>query len=166
MQRNNRYRDDTHCGDVNVERTRDYAAIHALATDPAIFHHVTDDWFPDPAKWEPIRSEQVIYLLASDESGGFGFGVFIPENWSCYKAHIGFLPRSYGQQAITSFKLMLDWMWEQTRAERIVGEIAQENRRAIQFAVRAGFEQYGINKKSKLRGGILRDQVCLGISRP
>ena len=105
-------------------------------------------------------------MLASDELGEFGFGIFIPDNWSCWKAHVGYLPRSYGKQAMNAFQSMLGWMWQNTRASRIVGEIAQENRRAVKFAVRAGFQEYGRNEKSTLRGGVLQDQVCLGISKP
>ena len=61
---------------------------------------------------------------------------------------------------------MLAWMWQNTSARRLKGEIAQENRKAIQFAVNAGFEVYGVNRASLLKGGVLRDQVALGISKP
>ena len=149
-----------------VARTHDYQAVRELACHPSIFPHVTDDWFPDPAEWHPSESEQVKYLLASDDKGPFGFGIFIPKTWSCYDSHIGFLPRSYGAPAIQAFKEMLEWMWKNSTAARLVGEICEDNRRAIRFATSAGFEPYGVNKKSKLRGGVLRDQVCLGISKP
>jgi hypothetical protein len=149
-----------------IFRSRDYAAIRALVTDPAIFPHVIDDSITKPAEWKPIESEMVVHLLARDRAGLFGFGVFIPDTWACWRAHLGFLPRSYGELAIASFKEMLDWIWQNTRAERIVGEIVSDNRRAIQFATRAGFTPYGVNVKSKRRGGELRDQVCLGISKP
>ena len=151
--------------DYGVVRSYNYAAIRALACHPAIFRDVSDDFFPRPEDWRPIESEQVVYLLASD-SAPFGFGIFIPDTFTCYKAHIGFLPRSYGKQAIGAFREMLGWMWANSTAARIVGEVCEENRRAIRFAVNAGFEQYGVNVKSRLRGGVLRDQVCLGISRP
>lgn len=149
-----------------VERTRDYQLVRKLATDPAIFPHICDDYTRDPAKWSPIESELVCYLVAKDHRGAFGFGIFIPDTWTCWKAHCGFLPRSYGAISQASFKEMLRWMWANTKAARIVGEVCEENRRAVQFALRAGFMAYGVNRGSRLRGGILRDQVCLGISKP
>lgn len=149
-----------------ILRSRDWRAIKALVCDPAIFPHVTDDFYKTPESWQPTESEDVIYLLAKDQAGLFGFGIFLPLTWTCYQAHIGFMPRSYGASAIVSFKEMLEWMWRNTTARRIVGEICSDNRRAIQFAVRAGFEKYGVNVKSKLKGGVLVDQVCLGISKP
>lgn len=151
---------------VSVFRTRDYKAIRELATHPRIFSQICDDFTDDAKKWKPIESENVCYLLASDRQGPFGFGVFIPDTWACWKTHIGFLPRSYGGDALASFKKMLGWMWAYTEARKIVGEVCRENKLAIRFARNAGFSIYGINGKSYLQGGVLRDRVCLGISKP
>ena len=148
-----------------IERSKDPQAIKKLATDPAIFPHICDDFSSNPQDWQPPLEDQVITLLAKDDAGYFGFGIFLPSTWVCYQAHIGFLPRSYGGEALEAFREMLDWMWAYTQARRIVGEVCSENRRAIRFAERAGFSFYGVNKKSRLRGGMLRDQVCLGISK-
>jgi hypothetical protein len=151
---------------VIIERSEDWAAIKQLVRDPAIFPHVSDDFYPSPDTWEPTASDDLCYLLARDKEGLFGFGIFLPDTWACWKAHMGFLPRSYGAKAIASFKEMLDWMWAHTPARRIVGEVLSDNRRAIKFATEAGFREYGVNEKSRLKGGAMRDQVCLGISRP
>jgi RimJ/RimL family protein N-acetyltransferase len=149
-----------------ILRINDYAAIKELAANPAIYEHIADDYHKNPERWQPIKSDFVVYLVARDKEGLFGFGVFHPKTWACYEAHFGFLPRAYGQKALISFKEMLTWMWRHTTAARIVGEIDAENRRAIAFALRAGCERYGYNPKSYLKGGRLRDRVCLGISKP
>jgi hypothetical protein len=152
--------------DGRIERTQDGARIKVLATHPAIFKHVADDFFPDPSTWEVPMSPELVCLVGVDEEGDFGFGVFMPRTWTCYEGHLGFLPRSYGPKALEAFKQMLNWIWAWTNASRVIGEICQENRRAIKFAVRAGFSQYGVNPKSTLRGGVLKDTVCLGVTRP
>ena len=151
---------------IKIFRSRDYAAIRALATHPRIFPHVCDDFTSNPDEWKPIESELVTYLLATDNEGPFGFGIFIPDTWACWKSHTGFLPRSYGVVALTAFKEMLAWMWANSQARRLVGEIERGNTLAIRFASRAGFQIYGINRQSFLKGGELRDRVCLGISKP
>lgn len=156
----------TFCSALKIFRTRDYKIVRELATHPRIFPQIADDFTADPKTWTPIESEQVCYLLAADEEGPFGFGIFIPDTWACWKTHTAFLPRSYGGDAASSFKKMLEWMWQNTQARRLVGEVVRENLLAIRFARRAGFTIYGINKRSYLRGGILHDQVCLGISKP
>lgn len=150
---------------TKIFRSQDYEAIRVLCTHSAIWPHVSDD-FSSLLQWQTPRDESVIYLLASDERGPFGFGIFHPKTHIEFQSHCAFLPRSYGADALQSFKRMLEWMWANTTAQRLVGEIVRENRLAIRFARRAGFEIYGINKKSYLRGGVLHDQVCLGISKP
>lgn len=152
--------------EIAIVRTWSPQVIRELAVDPAIFPHLCDDFTRDRTRWQPSMSAIVVNLVARDRHGYLGFGIFIPRTYSCFDAHVGFLPRSYGEAALISFRCMLAWMFENTTAARIVGEIDIENRRAIAFAKRAGFEEYGVNEKSRLRGGILRDQVCLGISRP
>lgn len=150
-----------------IERSRDYLHVRLLMTQPEIYRHSADDYHPDPEKWRPIESDFVVYLVARDAAGLFGFGAFVPRTWSCYEAHLGFLRRSFGSQALDSYRSMLAWMWQnKPRAARIVGEIDVANRRAIAFAKRAGFSEYGLNPRSWFKGGTLRDRVCLGISRP
>lgn len=149
-----------------VERTWDLAELKRLVTDPSIFPHVSDDYYSDPKTWEPPQSDDIVYLVAKDSEGLYGFGVFIAHTRSCFEAHLGFLRRAYGPAAHQAFQEMLQWIWERTTAARIVGEICADNKLAIKFAQNCGFTQYGINPKSRLRGGVLQDQVCLGISRP
>jgi len=151
---------------LKIFRSRDYRAIRELCTHPRILPAISDDYTSDAKTWKPIESELVIYLLAADDEGPFGFGIFIPQTHIQYGSHLGFLPRSYGADARHSFEQMLAWMWANTSARRIVGEIVRENQLAIRFARRAGFSVYGVNPKSYLRGGVLRTQVCLGISKP
>lgn len=148
-----------------IARTRDYAAIRALCTHPAIYPMICDDFTADPKAWQPPRDESIVYLLASDDDGPCGFGIFHPHNRACFEGHFGFLPRVYGADARKTFERMLAWMFQNTEARRIVGEIARDNKLAIRFARSAGFEIYGVNKRSKLRGGVLIDQICLGISK-
>lgn len=153
-------------GGIAIERTCDLETIRELALHPRIFPYISDDFTANQKTWKPIDSELVRYLLAEDAEGPFGFGVFIPTTWAHWTAHFAFLPRAYGADARKSLESMFAWMWENTSARRITGEIVKGNTLAIRFARRAGCEIYGINRKSYLRGGILHDQVCLGISKP
>lgn len=152
--------------EIKVFRSRDYQAIRALCLHPRIFPLIADDFHSDAKSWRVPENDQIVYLLASDDQGPFGFGIFHPLNFACWAGHFGFLPRAYGADARKSFQRMLLWMWENTTAQKVVGEIVRENTLAIRFARSVGFEIYGVNKKSFLRGGALRDQVCFGISKP
>jgi RimJ/RimL family protein N-acetyltransferase len=151
---------------ISVDRTFDYALIKMIATHPAVFRYVADDFHKDPEAWEPVPSEEIYYLLAQDEDGPLGFVGFFPRTGICFEGHLCFLPRAYGGPAFASFRVMLLWMWENTPAKRICGEIADDNNAAITFALRAGCEIYGVNHQSWLKNGIVHDRIALGISRP
>lgn len=156
----------SHVPAFSIFRSRDYSAIRALAIHPRVFPHISDDFTRDPKTWQPVESEFAVHLLAKDEEGIFGLGVFLARTHCEYEAHMAFLPRSYGNLAQSSFKTMIAWMWQNSTARRLIGEIERSNTLAIRFARRAGFEIYGINRKSKLKGGLLVDQVAMGISKP
>jgi Acetyltransferase (GNAT) domain len=152
-------------GRLTVARTFDYAGIRAIALHPAVYPSISDD-FSDPDSWAVPEGEQYVYLIASDATQPLGFGAFLPRNVVLAEAHVCFLPPGRGAPAVLAFRDMLDWVWQNTKYRRIVGEIARDNRAAIHFVQRCGFEAYGINRGSKLRGGKLVDQVALGISKP
>lgn len=150
---------------LSVFPSRDFTKIRELCTHPRIYPHISDD-HSDRTNFPLPDSESVRYLLCSDERGVFGFVIFIAQNWSCWSAHVGFLPRSYGSEARRAFADAIAWMWKHTPARRLTGEILRENTLAIRFARAAGFEFIGINRKSKKIGGVMRDQVLLGLSKP
>jgi len=153
-------------GRLKVFRSRDYSLVRALLTDPSIFPHICDDFTKDASSYEPPRDENVVYLLALDDDGPLGLGIFHPRNRVCFEGHFGFIPRAYGSVALDCFRRMLAWMWQNTTARKVVGEIERSNRLAIRFAARAGFRAYAINQRSKLIAGVLRDQVCMEIFKP
>jgi hypothetical protein len=148
---------------VIVFPSSDFAKIRELCLHPRIYPHITDDFSSKDFKMG--ENPNVRYLLCRDDEGVFGFVIFIAITGACWGAHVAFLPRAYGAGARRAFQLAIEWMWANTAARRITGEILRTNTLAIRFARSAGFQMYGINKKSKLIGGVMRDQVCMGISK-
>lgn len=149
-----------------VERTTDYEAIRKLATHPAVFSKICDDFSNDPRGWQATRHPAMVYLLARNEGQPIGFAAFFPKNAICWEMHFAFLPSAYGSAAEQALRSMFDWIWTYTRCVRIVGEICRENRLAIRFALRCGVELCGIHARSRMKNGKLQDQVILGISKP
>lgn len=150
---------------VKVYEAKELAPVRELCQHPRIFPHISDD-FSDRANFPLPDVDSVRYLLCSDERGAFGFVIFMAQTWACWSAHVGFLPRAYGAEAARGFRDAIAWLWANTQARRITGEILRSNTLAIRFARQAGFEIYGINRQSKLVGGVMRDQICLGLSKP
>ena len=150
---------------LTIERTFSYATIRKIALDPAVYPYVSDD-FSSRDTWQVPEGDQYIYLLARHHDTTLGFSAFLPRNGILAEAHVCFLPQGRGRAAVHAFRAMLDWIWRNTKYVRIVGEIARDHRAALRFVALCGFERYGINRASKLRGGKLVDQVALGISKP
>lgn len=80
--------------------------------------------------------------------------------------HLGFLPIAWGAKARRSGIEFLQWIWRETPFQRVIGKIVAPNPNSVEHALAAGMEIFGIDKRSFIRGGILRDQIWLGISRP
>lgn len=154
-------------GCVKAEKSVDFDIIKRIGNDPAVYKHVSDDFSPEMGKWEPARDPNIIYLLAIDwELCQFvGFCAFWPLNAVLFDSHVAFLPVAYGARAEKAFRQMLNWMWANTAAQRIVGAIPDYNRHAIAFAERFG-ERFGYNAKAWSKGGQLCGLVLIGTSRP
>ena len=150
---------------MKIERSFDYALLAAIGNEPSVYKMSADDYSPIRGAWKPIESQQIVYLVAHEKNNLLGFCAFVPENQVCFVAHILFLPVAYGSRSRRAFAAMLEWMWENTVAERIVGQIPVFNRLAIQFAKECGCREMGINPRSWKKGGHLHDRVMLGISR-
>ncbi len=153
-------------GVISIERSRDYRTIKAIATHPAVFRFVVDDMSPSPEAWQPIENDDICYLLARDAAAPIGFAAFYPRTGVCYEGHLCFLPQAYGGAAYICALAMTTWMWENTPARRLCGEISDDNRQAIQFVQRVGWDIYGVNHQSWLKDGIVHDRVAVGITRP
>lgn len=144
---------------VSVWPTRDFARIRELLTQPAQWDAATDDSAPAAAEFRPNEDERIVYLDA-----GVGIFTLIPQNAICYEIHCG-ANIARIKTATAALKAAIAWMFENTRARRIIAQIPATNRLAIELARRAGLEQYGINPRSFSKRGELVDLVLLGISQ-
>lgn len=169
---------------VTIERSRDYSLLWRIATSPEIYRVTSDDCSPIPSRWRVAEREDCIYLLATELNhlakyvgGGnsdgssfqlepqlLGFAAFYPVNGVTFESHVCFLSR--GPVNELCYREMLQWMWEHTKVERIIGAIPEYNFLAIAFARRCGFEKFGWNRDSWLKNGKLYAQALMGISRP
>ena len=149
---------------VTIQRSRDYSLLWRIATSEEIYRVTSDDGSPIPSRWRIAEREDCYYLLAQENETILGFCAFYPVNAVTFETHVCFLSR--GPVNESAFRAMLAWMWNNTKALRIVGAVPEYNHLAIAFARRCGFEKFGWNRDSFLKNGKLYAQVCMGISRP
>lgn len=167
---------------ISLERTRDWELITRIVTHPKVYPQVSDDYSPKPEEWEPAKGDDVWYVLVRDltpggrESGTLfkgetgeilGLWVLHPHLRTCWEIHTCLLPNAYGPRARKAVRELIPWGWEHLpECVRVITQVPQYNRIALLFAIQAGMEQYGMNPKSYLKGGMLHDVILLGISRP
>jgi len=119
-----------------------------------------------------MESALIWYIIVRDifpDTGPeeiLGLWLFVPQNGICWEVHTCLLPPAWGERGQRAARLLPEWIWENTHCRRIVTNVPTQNRLALHFATRAGMKVYGVNQDSYLKGGILYDLVCLGISKP
>lgn len=150
---------------MRVARLTDYDVIQATIAHPAIYGKLADDLAVLAEEFTPVQSDALIYLGVYWADEFLGLFVFAPTNSVCYDVHTCLLPAAWGK-AIEAGRLACQWMWRHTACRRIVTTVPVDNRLALRLALRCGFTQFGLNPQSWLKGGVMRDQILLGLDRP
>jgi len=158
---------------LTFERSTDYALIRKILVHKAVFKHISDDFSPDPADYQPIDHPSIWYVIVRDaaepedaEPELLGLWMLQPLNGVCWEIHTALLPNAWGERGRRAAKHMAEWVWENTTCRRLVTNVPENNRLALAFAEAAGMKVYGRNTRSFLKGGKLVDQICLGLSKP
>lgn len=149
---------------IVVERTFDLELIKSIATHPKVYPHINDDNAPSAEQYQPPDPWAVWYITVKDEGELLGMFALIPQSSVCFEVHTCLLPVAWGERATLAARAGRAWMWVHSPCRRIITNIPDDNRLALRFAKRAGMTEFGINEKSRLRGGKLIDQHLLGVS--
>lgn len=149
---------------MKFERSRDFALIRRIVTEPRSYRAASDDRTPSPEDFVLNESEAVWYVIARDAGELLGLFAFTPQNAVCWEIHCCLLPAAWGRSA-EALRGAIAWVFANTECRRIVGSTPAYLRLAVKMAAAAGMEPYGINRRSFLRGGMLHDQILSGIGK-
>jgi RimJ/RimL family protein N-acetyltransferase len=148
---------------LTFTRTFDYELVGAIMRHPSLYQ--ADDFSPRREDYNPDENPLICYVLVEDAGEVLGLFILAPQNHICWEIHTRLLPCAWGERAAAAAKGILEWVWANTPAQRLVTFCPAYNRLAIRFAKRAGMTEYGRNPQSWQKDGRLHDQVLLGISR-
>lgn len=147
---------------VRIERTRDWLYVREVITHHKIWPHVSDGT-GDRSTWQPEASE-VVYWLVPYASKPLGVFMVHPHSAVCFEVHTALLPLAYGELAAQAAKALIAWVFENTSCRKLITAVPVYNRLARRFAIHAGMQEEGVNRKSFLRDNEMIDQVMLGIT--
>lgn len=153
------------CSMVEVERTHDMQLVKQAMTHPRVYPWLIDDTCPPADSFKPIDHPNIAYISVRVNGEPGGVFMFVQTNGCTMEVHTALLPNAWGATALEAQQKACGWVWDNTRAERIITQVPADNTLARRYAERAGFAVYGINPRSFLRNGQLHDIVLLGISR-
>jgi len=129
-----------------------------------VYDYVSDDNSPSADLYFPDMRDEIYWLAAYDETGLLGVFMAHPHNSVCYESHTLLLPSARGK-AMRAGRLAIDWLFQNSRCEKIITNVPAYNILALALAHRVGFKDIGINTKSFLKNGVLYDQHILGFSK-
>ena len=94
-------------------------------------------------------------------------GCFILQTQSevTVECHVQVLPKYRDDYAEDFGKSVIQWVWDNTKATKIVAQIPYLYPNVKDFALRMGFEIEGTNKNSYRKGGETHNQWYLGITK-
>lgn len=130
-----------------------------------VWDAVSDDGELNPELYFPNMSEDNYWMMAEEDDGKkLGVFLYAPQNHICREVHTILLPIAKGRAKEAAIASGL-WIFDNTNCMRIVTTVPEYNIPAFKLALEVGMKQYGINRKSFLKNGVLYDQHLLGISK-
>ena len=149
---------------VSFEFTKDMKLVTSIISHPKIYPYVTDDFSPKPNEFEMICDPSLKFVRVYEGERTLGIFTFIIRNRIWWEIHTCLLPCVWGN-SVKILTGVFKWIWENTECQRITSEVSVNNRLAYRLGIISGMKEIGTNEKSILQGGVLRDQVMLGISK-
>lgn len=149
---------------MNLARTWDYALVGRLMKHPRVFPWLVDDESPQAEDFSPIESDAITYVLVSNPEP-VGVFMLVPESAATVHIHTCLTPACWGRKALEATGLVIPWVFENTRHQRLTTMVPSDNLLAMRLARASGMTEYGVNPKSFLRGGVLLDTHLYGISK-
>ena len=80
------------------------------------------------------------------------------------EVHINVIPE-FRHNAKEFAGLAVQWLWDNTRCQKLVAEIPEIFPDVINFTKKFGFKPEGVNSLSYMRNGVLYDQYYFGLVR-
>ena len=144
---------------MEIHRTKDREEILSVIKHPKVFSWVSDDLASED--YEPFIHDAIYYLTDPDVTA---IATAIPMNSICCQAHLAALPSMWGR-SVDFVESTINWFFENTRYQKIVGMVPAYNRLSMRLCRKVGMKQEGILTRAFLKNWELHSLVLFGINR-
>ena len=148
-------------GRYTIEKTENEDEILSVLSSPEVKRWIGDDFTRE--KFHEYNPEY-LYLKVVFSGKNVGIFALVPRGSIEYEGHTAFLKEAWGNTLEPTLEA-INWIFTNTRCEKITGRTPADNKKAIAYNIRAGFMIEGLNRKSVYRNGKLIDQVYFGMER-
>lgn len=149
------------------ERSTDWPLIRGIMTHPRVWPHISDDFSPAPADFQPNESDALLYVVVREGDHALGLFLLEPHGGVEAEVHTCLLPTGWLRDSRAIATQAVAWLWANCpQVERLTTRVPQNNTLALRFAQALGMVEYGVNPSSLKKGGKLMNQVLLGMNRP
>jgi hypothetical protein len=135
--------------------------IKGVLCHPEIYDRIAEDGMPN---WEDYEPDIDGVMCVMDENK-IGVMLYHWVNGITLECHIQILPE-YRKEANKFCQLALEWVWDNTKATKIVAQIPELYPDVVKFAYKNGFQLEGMNESSYMKNGKIYSQMYLGLIRP
>lgn len=151
---------------MTFARTHDLELVRQVITHPSLWPFVSDDFSGTAEAFRPFEHASIWFIAVHAEETLLGVFMLTLQSGCCFEIHTCLLPCSWGPQAKAASLGIVEWIWANSRCQRLITNVPSYNRLALRFAKQAGMTVFGVNEKSFSKRGQLWDQIMLGLSRP
>lgn len=134
--------------------------VNRVLKDKSIYPFITDDGSltVDEFTAAPFLQNKHCFVLAPNEYSIF---MFTPVNGFTCEIHANVVPEGRGDKAVKACSDAINWIFDNTRYEKIISYIPVICPNVIKFTTKVGFRQEGLITKSWKKNGRLHDQVMI-----
>lgn len=149
--------------------TTDIALIRSLLCEPRSFRRMVNDAAPSPERFAEIVQAHESQRYVVGEVEGAAACLFViqayREDHQGVDVHFSFVPEAWGRTADIAADFVA-WMWRETDAAFLVGNIPSYNRLALRLALSLGFVPYEQLENIGFKHGKPFAVICTKLQRP
>ena len=149
---------------IKVRRVYDPEVIGEVITE--LWDVLNDDTPASPEDFVPVINDQCRWYATYENGELVSLWFAHQQNYITWQIHTHFRKRFWGQGISTHHgRAALKKIWANTQANKLYAMIPEYAEPVLNLAKRLGFKQEGRIKRSLQKGGVVYDQIHIGVYR-